>query len=144
MERQNGQARDGSEQSQVGMGVILLANHVCSVALSYWGTNRSTRLNQAIGQIETCQTREEKIDPAGATGGEEEAMAGAGEEDTVEAEGVEEAMAAAEEDMGAEVVEKEALNAIGVPYRSKRVKRWMLQLIPLGDEEMESPASTIS
>jgi len=71
-------------------------------------------------------------------------MAGAGEEDTVEAEGVEEAMAAAEEDMGAEVVEKEALNAIGVPYRSKRVKRWMLQLILLGDEEMESPASTIS
>ena len=70
-------------------------------------------------------------------------MAGAGEEDTVEAEGVGEAMAA-EEDMGAEVVEKEALNAIGVPYRSKRVKRSMLQLILLGDEELESPASTIS
>ncbi len=69
-------------------------------------------------------------------------MAGAGEEDTVEAEGVGEAMAV--EDMGAEVVEKEALNAIGVPYRSKRVKRSMLQLILLGDEEMESPASTIS
>jgi len=49
-----------------------------------------------------------------------------------------------EEDMGAEVVEKEALNAIGVPYRSKRVKRSMLQLILLGDEEMESPASTTS
>jgi len=125
------------------MGVILLANHVCSVALWYWWTNRSTRLNQTIGQIETCQTREEKIDPAGATGGEEEPMAGAGEEDTVEAEGVGEAMAA-EEDMGAEVVEKEALNAIGVPYRSKRVKRSMLQLILLGDEEMESPASTTS
>jgi len=69
-------------------------------------------------------------------------MAGAGEEDTVEAEGVGEAMAV--EDMGAEVVEKEALNAIGVPYRSKRVKRSMLQLILLGDEEMESPASTTS
>jgi len=70
-------------------------------------------------------------------------MAGVVEEDTVEAGGVGEAMAA-EEDMGAEVVEKEALNAIGVPYRSKRVKRSMLQLILLGDEEMESPASTIS
>jgi len=70
-------------------------------------------------------------------------MAGVVEEDTVEAEGAGEAMAA-EEDMGAEVVEKEALNAIGVPYRSKRVKRSMLQLSLLGDEEMESPASTTS
>ena len=58
------------------------------------------------------------------------------EEDTVEAEGAGEAMAA-EEDMGVEVVEKEALNAIGVPYRSKRVKRSMLQLILSGEGEME-------
>ncbi len=80
--------------------------------------------------------REEKTDLAEATGGEEEATAGAVEEDTVEAEGGGEAMAA-EEDMGVEVVEKEALNAIGVPYRSKRVKRSMLQLILLGEKEME-------
>ncbi len=78
--------------------------------------------------------REEKTDLAEATGGEEEATAGVVGEDTVEAERVGEATAA-EEDLVA--VEKEALNAIGVPYRSKRVKRSMLQLILLGEKEME-------
>ncbi len=78
--------------------------------------------------------REEKTDLAEATGGEEEATAGVVGEDTVEAERVGEATAA-EEDLVA--VEKEALNAIGVPYRSKRAKRSMLQLILLGEKEME-------
>jgi hypothetical protein len=65
--------------------------------------------------------KEEKIDLAEAMGGEEEAMAGAAEEeDTVEAEAGE-GVTAAEED--SEAAEKEASNAIGVPYQSRKARK---------------------
>jgi hypothetical protein len=85
--------------------------------------NGSVRPEQAFGQEETCQIKEEK-GPAAATVGEEEAMAA----EAVEADmgEVEEEATVAEEDMVADTEaaeEKEALNETAARYRSKKDKR---------------------